>query len=107
MRTTIKDIATLTGFSVTTISLVLNGKGHKISAETKKRILDAAERMNYRPNQLAVSLVKKRSKSIGLIVPDIANVYFANMARAIDEACSESGWSVILCNTSDRHERDI
>ena len=90
MRATIKDIAVATGFSVTTISLVLNGKAHKISDETKKRILDAAEQMHYRPNQLAVSLVKKRSKTIGLIVPDIANVYFANMARGVDEADRKS-----------------
>lgn len=107
MRATIKDIAVATGFSVTTISLVLNGKAHKISDETKKRILDAAEQMHYRPNQLAVSLVKKRSKTIGLIVPDIANVYFANMARGVDEACREHGFTVILCNTNESHDRDM
>jgi LacI family transcriptional regulator len=107
VRTTIKDISLATGFSVTTISLVLNGKGHKISEETKNRILEAAREMNYRPNQLAVSLVKKRSKTIGLIIPDIGNAYFANMARAIDEGCQDGGWSVILCNTGDRHYRDM
>ena len=107
MRATIKDIAAATGFSVTTISLVLNGKGYKISDETKNQILAKARELNYRPNQLAVSLVKRQSKTIGFIVPDISNVYFANMARAIDEACRENGWSVILCNTNDNYDRDI
>lgn len=107
MRTTIKDIAVVTGLSVTTISLVLNGKAHKIPEETKKRILEAAKDMHYRPNQLAVSLVKKRSKTIGLIIPDIGNIYFANMAKGIDEACREQGRTLILCNSSDRHDRDI
>lgn len=106
MRATIKDIAAATGFSVTTISLVLNGKGYKISDETKNQILAKARELNYRPNQLAVSLVKRQSKTIGFIVPDISNVYFANMARAIDEACRENGWSVILCNTNDNYDRD-
>ena len=105
MRATIKDIAAATGFSVTTISLVLNGKGYKISDETKNQILAKARELNYRPNQLAVSLVKRQSKTIGFIVPDISNVYFANMARAIDEACRENGWSVILCNTNDTYDR--
>lgn len=107
MRTTIKDIAEITGFSVTTVSLVLNKKAHKISEDTKKQILQTAERLHYRPNQLAVSLVKRRSKTIGLIIPDIGNVYFANMAKGIDEACRQCGRTVVLCNTNDLHERDM
>ena len=59
MRATIKDIAADTGLSVTTVSLVLNGKAYKIPDDTKKRIMEAAKRLNYRPYQLAVSLVKK------------------------------------------------
>ena len=107
MRATIKDIAAKTGFSVTTISLVLNGKAARISEETKSLILETAEQLNYRPNQLAVSLVKKRSKTIGLIVPDIANIYFANMAKWIDEACRKQDFTVILCNTNESHDRDM
>nr|WP_330361551.1 LacI family DNA-binding transcriptional regulator [Enterocloster bolteae] len=59
MRTTIKDIARYTGFSVTTISLVLNGKAKKIPKQTKDVILEAADRLNYHPNQVAVGLVKR------------------------------------------------
>lgn len=107
MRTTIKDIALETGFSVTTISLVLNNKAHKIPEATKRKILETAEKMHYRPNQLAVSLVKKRTKTVGLIVPDIGNVYFADMACGVDEACREHGITVILCNSNETHERDM
>ena len=81
MRATIKDIAAETGFSVTTISLVLNGKGYKISDETKNQILAKARELNYRPNQLAVSLVKRQSKTIGFIVPDISPIWRARSMR--------------------------
>lgn len=107
MRATIKDIATDTGLSVTTVSLVLNGKAYKIPDDTKKRIMESARKLNYRPNQLAVSLVKKRSKTIGLIIPDIGNVFYAHMVKGIEECCREHGRTLILCNTNDLHERDM
>lgn len=107
MRATIKDIANDTGLSVTTVSLVLNGKAYKIPDDTKKRILESAHRLNYRPNQLAVSLVKKKSKTIGLIIPDIGNVFYAHMVKGIEECCRQYGKTLILCNTNDLHERDM
>ncbi len=107
MRATIKDIANDTGLSVTTVSLVLNGKAYKIPEDTKKRIMESASKLNYRPNQLAVSLVKKRSKTIGLIIPDIGNVFYAHMVKGIEECCREHGRTLVLCNTNDLHERDM
>lgn len=107
MRATIKDIANDTGLSVTTVSLVLNGKAHKIPEDTKKRIMESAQKLNYRPNQLAVSLVKKRSKTIGLIIPDIGNIFYANMVKGIEECCRENGRTLVLCNTNDLHKRDM
>ena len=61
LRTTIKDIANYTGFSVTTISLVLNNKANKIPQSTKDTIMEAVEKLNYHPNQVAVGLLKKRT----------------------------------------------
>lgn len=107
MRTTIKDIADYTGFSVTTISLVLNHKPNKIPQSTKDIIFQAAEKLNYRPNQLAVGLVKKRTKTIGLIISDVSNIFFAALAKGVEDACREKGWNLILCNTGDQHERDL
>lgn len=79
--TTLKDIANATGFSLSTVSYVLNGK-KKVKPETYARIMEAVERLNYRPNQLARSLKMKRSCSIGVIVPDISNEFFPEILRA-------------------------
>ena len=107
MRTTIKDIANYTGFSVTTISLVLNGKADKIPKSTKDIIFDAVEKLNYRPNQIAVGLVKKRTKTIGLVISDVSNVFFSNLAKGVEDECRRNGWNLILCNTNDLHKRDL
>ncbi|WP_312642094.1 LacI family DNA-binding transcriptional regulator [Hydrogenoanaerobacterium sp.] len=107
MRTTIKDIAAKTNLSVTTVSLVLNNKPSKISQKTKELVLKTAKELHYRPNQLAVGLIKKRTKTIGLIVSDIRNNFFSSLAKGIEDECRRNGWTLILCNTSDNHQRDI
>lgn len=107
MRTTIKDIARYTGFSVTTISMVLNNKASAISENTKKIIFEAAETLNYRPNQMAVGLVKKQSKTLGLVISDVSNSFFALMAKGIEDECHKHGWNMILCNTNNYHDREI
>lgn len=107
MRTTIKDIAEYTGLSITTISLVLNNKAFKIPQETKKIIFEAAKKLNYRPNQVAVGLVKKRTNTIGLVISDVRNVFFSNLAKSVEDECRKSGWNLILCNTNDIHKRDM
>lgn len=105
--TTIKDIAAKTNLSVTTVSLVLNGRKSKIPQRTKDLVIKTAEELNYRPNQLAIGLITKRTKTIGLIVPDIRNYFFSVLAKGIEDECRKNGWTVILCNTSDIHERDL
>ena len=107
LRTTIKDIANYTGFSVTTISLVLNNKANKIPQSTKDTIMEAVEKLNYHPNQVAVGLLKKRTQTIGLIISDVSNVFFATLAKGVEDACRRQGWNLILCNTNDKHERDL
>lgn len=103
----LKDIADKVGVSVTSVSLVLNNKESKISESTKEKILQTAKEMNYKPNMVAISLKQRRSKTIGLIVPDIRNSFFSSLARGIEERCRELDFTLILCNTSDRHKRDI
>ena len=105
MRATIKDIAKQAGVSITTVSLVLNGKAYKIPDQTKKIVLETARELNYTPNQMAVGLVKKRSQTIGLIVPNISNTYFATMALGVDEACRKYGNALMLCNSGDQQKR--
>lgn len=107
MRTTIKDIANYTGLSVTTISLVLNGKDAKIPIATRKLVIEAAKKLDYHPNQLAVGLVKKQTNTIGLVISDVSNVFFANLAKGVEGECRRMGWNLILCNTNDMHKREL
>ncbi len=107
MKVTIKDIAKISGFSVSTVSLVLNNKAAHISSDTKKIIIDVAKKTNYRPNQQAISLVKKKSDNIGLIIPDVSNSFFALLAKSVEDSCRARGWNLILCNTNEEHQRDV
>lgn len=107
MRVTIKDIAEKTGLSVSTVSLVLNNKKHRLSQETRDRVWAAAREMGYRPNQLAVSLVTRRSKTVGLILPDVTNMFFGEIAKGAEEESQRNGYSLILCNTNDNPQKDI
>lgn len=107
MKATLKDIAAETGFSVTTVSLVLNNKPSKIPESTKQIIISTAQKMGYRPNQLAISLVKKRSDTIGLIVSDVSNPFFSTLAKGVEDVCRENGWNMILCNTNNMHKCDL
>lgn len=103
-RTTIKDVAQAAGFSTTSVSLVLNNKNSRISEESKLLINKVAAEMNYRPNQMAVSLVQQRTKTIGLVISDISNLFFANLTKGIENACKALGYNVILCNSNDNFE---
>jgi LacI family transcriptional regulator len=103
MRTTIKDIAKKTGLSITTVSLVLNHKGDKFPAETKKVVFDAAEALNYRPNQLAIGLLTRQTRTIGLIIPDISNVFFSELAKGIEDRSRQDNYTIVLCNSNDEY----
>ena len=106
-RPTIKDIAEKAGVSITTVSLVLNGKELRISAETKKKIIKIANELNYRPNKLAVGLITKKTNTIGLIVPDISNNYFGELAKGAEHEAGKSKYNIILSNTNDNPEKDL
>jgi LacI family transcriptional regulator len=104
----IKDIKNITGFSSSTISRVLSGKAKefRISEKTSRMILEAAERVNYRPNILARSLRLRKTHSIGLIVSDIQNPYFGELASRIESLLREHGYSTFLCNTNEVPENE-
>ena len=104
---TIKDIATKTGLSIATVSLVLINKACRISAETRQRVLDVAAELNYRPNRLAVSLITKKTKTIGLVVPDISNMFFAELCKGAEQEAQRRGYNIILCCTNDNPDKDL
>lgn len=105
MRTTIKDVAKAAGVHSSTVSRVINGKTC-ISEETAKRVNSAIEKLDYTPNGLARSLKTKKVQTLAMLIPDIANPFFAGLARGAEETANKHGYSVILCNTDDCREKE-
>jgi LacI family transcriptional regulator len=97
-RTTLKDIADRAGVSVSTVSRVVN-QSKPVDPATEKRVNEAIAKLGYRPNLLARSFRVKTTHTIGLVVPDNSNPFFAELARVIEDAGFEQGYSVILCNS--------
>lgn len=106
-KITIKDIATEAEVSISTVSFVINGKGEKmgISAPVIKKVQDVADKLNYRPSMIATSLRTGKTRSIGLIVEDISNQFFADLARVIEEEARKIDYRVFYCSTGDDNER--
>ncbi len=103
---TIKDIAKRAGVSIATVSYVINGS-RSVSPESSARVLDAINQLGYSPNAVARSLRRKRTSTIGLIVPDNANPFFAEIAKGVEDAGFEAGYSVILCNSNAMSDREL
>lgn len=101
----IKEVAKHAGVSVATVSRVLNDKGY-VSEDARKRVEKAIADLDYKPNAVARSLFKKTSKTIGLLVPDIVNPFFPELARAVEDTLSRLGYTVILCNTDESQEKE-
>jgi LacI family transcriptional regulator len=107
---TISDVAAEAGVSVATVSRVLNDRGYPVRQETRRRVLEAVEKLDFRPNELARGLLLKRTQTIGLVIPDIANPYYPVISRGVEDVAAERGYAVIFCNTdrdSDKSERYI
>lgn len=96
MRTTIKDVARAANVSPSTVSLVLNNRPVTISPETRKRVLRAAQEMNYRPNQIAVALATRKTNTIGLIVPDFSNMFHTAYCEQIEYFAEKNNYSTII-----------
>lgn len=95
---TIKDVAEKAGISATTVSRVLNNRGY-ISEATRQLVYDTMAQLNYQPNELARALQRKQSNVIGLIIPDVAHPFFAELAGHIEYYAYESGYKLLLCNS--------
>ena len=103
---TIKDIANRAGVSVATVSYVVNQTRY-VSPERTQRVMLAIEELGYSPNAIARSLRQKNTRMIGLIVPDSSNPFFAEIAKGVEDAGYERGYSVILCNSNASIEREL
>ena len=105
MRASIRDVATAAGVSVGTVSNVLN-RPEVVSAATRDRVLAAITALGFVRNESARQLRAGRSRTIGLVVLDMANPFFTDVARGVEDVANEQGLAVILCNSDDRPEKE-
>jgi len=103
---TIRDVANAAGVHPSTVSRVINGSPN-ISQKTIKKVLTVVKELNYTPNALARSLKTNKLHTFGMLIPDIANPFFAGLARGVENAANEHGYNVILCNTDYSLEKEI
>jgi len=101
---TIKDVAALAGISYTTVSHVLN-RTRPVSDAVRKKVEEAITQLDYVPSAVARSLKAKSTATIGLLIPNGINPYFAELARGIEDYCERNGFCVILCNSDDNLQK--
>lgn len=108
-RVSLSDLSKILGVSKTLVSMVLNGKGdeHKISSKTQKTVLKKAKELNYSPHSFARKLRTGESHLIGLIVPDISNIFFARIARVMEDVCHQHNYNLIVLSSDENSEREI
>lgn len=105
-RTTITDVAQAAGVSLMTVSRVMNNRPG-VGEEMRQRILTLAEDMNFRPNQLARGLATQQTSTIGIVVPDITNPFFAQIVRGAEDMAFEQGYHIFLINTAEDMDREL
>ncbi len=101
---TIKDVAALAGISYTTVSHVLNNS-RPVSDQVRVKVEAAIRQLDYVPSAVARSLKAKSTSTIGLLIPNGVNPYFAELARGIEDYCERNGFCVILCNCDDNADK--
>lgn len=106
MKVTIKDIAKKAGVSVSTVSLVLNDRPCRVAQQTRDTIKDIAKQYNYKVNQTARSLVTRKSNILGLIIPDIENLFFSALCKRMEEYLRELGYALMIVNSNDHAADD-
>ena len=102
---TIVDVARLAGVTPTTVSRVINNRGY-ISEKTKKRVQEAMDELGYQPNEIARSLTKQKSNTIGVIVPHISHPYFAKLISNLENEAAKKDYKIILCNSKEKAEKE-
>ncbi|GGH12228.1 LacI family DNA-binding transcriptional regulator [Paenibacillus segetis] len=104
MKATIRDVAKLAGVSISTVSRVMNAPNAVVESK-RERVLEAIEQLKYQPNAFARGLIYKKSFTLGLLIPDIENLFYAGVIRGMQDACIKLGYSLMICNTDRDKER--
>jgi LacI family transcriptional regulator len=105
-RVTMADVAREAGVSKMTVSRVINNKG-EISPATRKHVLAVIDQLNYHPSAIARGLATKRTATLGLVVPDISNPFFSDIARGVEDKAYTEGYNVFLCSTYEDLHREL
>lgn len=103
---TIYDVAREAAVSMATVSRVVNGNPN-VKPATRKKVLEVIDRLDYRPNAVARGLASKKTTTVGVIIPDVTNVYFSTLARGIDDVATMYKYNIILANSDDNKEKEI
>jgi LacI family transcriptional regulator len=104
-RATLSDVAKIAGVTIMTVSRAVNNKPG-VSEELRKKIMDIADEIDYQPNQIARGLATRRTKTVGLVVPDNTNPFFAQIARGVEDYAYQSGYNIFLINTAEDPDRE-
>ncbi|GAB6989951.1 LacI family DNA-binding transcriptional regulator [Paenibacillus pini] len=102
---TIRDVAKLACVSVATVSRVINKTGY-VHADTRHKVEAAVKQLNYTPNEVARSLYKRKSRLIGLLLPDITNPYFPQLARGVEDEMQKNDFRIIFGNSDENHRKE-
>jgi LacI family transcriptional regulator len=104
---TVKTVAERAQVSVATVSRVLGGHADRVTEATRERVLAAARELQYAPHPVAVALRKGISNAIGLVIPDISDAYFHQVARGVEDVAQRAGYAVVFCNTDRQVAKEI
>lgn len=105
MTVTIYDVAREAKVSMATVSRVLNGNPN-VKPETRKKVKEVIKRLNYRPNAVARGLASKKTTTVGVIIPDISNLYYSSLARGLDDIAEMYNYQIIIANTDNDPEKE-
>lgn len=103
---TIYDVAREASVSMATVSRVVNGNPN-VKPTTRKKVLDVIDRLDYRPNAVARGLASKKTTTVGVIIPDVTNLYFSSLARGIDDIATMYKYNIILANSDKNEEKEV
>lgn len=104
-RTTVHDVAARAGVSIGTVSHVISGRQH-VAPETRQRVEDAMVALGYRPNRIARSLILQHTRTLGMVIPDVANPFFGDLMRGVEEVARERGHSVLFGNSDNDGDQE-